>query len=273
MWVNGNFTYLKNEVISTGLLNDDGTYGVWNSGNTFRNVPFQYQTCVGGPLNQFYLIKNDGIFQTQAEIDAYTKDGNKIQPNARPGDLKFIDYNNDGKINDADRQYCGNADPDFTYALSGGFRWKDLTFSMMLQGVQGAQAIYAANYMLVNDQEGNFNRSVDILDAWSTTNTGSNIPILSKTDSNGNFTTASDWYLEDASYLRIKNVTVSYDLTRLLRKAKHFDERNSSFSVYFSGDNLFTFTKYPGMDPECGGWDALKYPVSRVLSLGVKITY
>ncbi len=273
VWVNGNFTYLKNEVISTGLLNDDGTYGVWNSGSTFRNVPFQYQTCVGGPLNQFYLIKNDGIFQSQAEIDAYTKDGKKIQPNARPGDLKFIDYNNDGKINDADRQYCGNADPDFTYALSGGFRWKDLTFSMMLQGVQGTQAIYAAKYMLVNDQEGNFNRSVDILDAWSTTNTGSNIPILSKTDSNGNFTTASDWYLEDASYLRIKNVTVSYDLTKLLRKAKHFDERNSSFSVYFSGDNLFTFTKYSGMDPECGGWDALKYPVSRVLSLGVKITY
>ena len=274
VWANGNFAYLHNEVISTGLVNEDGSYGVWNSTSNFRSiVPFQYQTHVGGSLNEFFLIKNDGIFQSQAEIDAYTKDGNKIQPDARPGDLKFVDYNNDGKISDEDRQYCGNAMPKLTYALSGGFRWKDLSFSMMLQGIAGSKTLYAGKFLLLNDQEGNFNRSADILDAWSETNKGSDIPILSKSDNNGNFTTASDWYLENSSYLRVKNVTVSYDLTNLLRGIKHFDLRNSNLSVYFSGENLLTFTKYSGMDPECGGWDALKYPVSRTLSIGVKITY
>lgn len=143
----------------------------------------------------------------------------------------------------------------------------------MFQGVGGAQAMYVAKNMLLSDVDGNFNRSSEILNAWSPTNTSSNIPRLSKNDPNGNFSTASDWYLEDASYLRLKNVTLSYDLTDLLRKWNHMKDRNSSLSVYFSGENLATITKYSGMDPECGGWDALKYPVSRVLSLGVKLTY
>ena len=96
---------------------------------------------------------------------------------------------------------------------------------------------------------------------------------MSKNDPNGNFTTASDWYLENASYLRLKNVTLSYDLSNVFRKWSHLNDRNSRLSVYFSGENLATITGYSGMDPECGGWDALKYPVSRVLSVGVKLTY
>ena len=127
--------------------------------------------------------------------------------------------------------------------------------------------------MLLSDVEGNFNRSSEILNAWSPTNTGSDIPRLSKNDPNGNFTTASDWYLENASYLRLKNVTLSYDLSDVFRKWYHLNDRNSRLSVYFSGENLATITGYSGMDPECGGWDALKYPVSRVLSVGVKLTY
>ena len=154
-----------------------------------------------------------------------------------------------------------------------GFTWKDLSFSMMLQGVQGAQSAYMAKYMLVGDVEGTMNRSVEILNAWSPTNKSSNIPRLSKNDPNQNFSTLSTWYLEDASYLRIKNVTLSYDLTNAVRNLAYFKERGSSLMFYFSGENLFTFTKYSGMDPECGGWDGLKYPVSRVLSFGVKLTY
>jgi hypothetical protein len=144
---------------------------------------------------------------------------------------------------------------------------------MMLQGVGGSKAMYVAKAMLLGDVEGNFNRSTEILNAWSPSNTGSNIPRLSKNDPNGNFTTTSDWYLENTSYLRIKNVTISYDLTDQLRKISHFNERKSSLSLYVSGENLATFTDYSGVDPECGGWDALKYPVSRVISLGVKLTY
>ena len=113
----------------------------------------------------------------------------------------------------------------------------------------------------------------DILNAWSPSNTSSTIPRLSKNDPNSNFTLPSDWYLEDASYLRIKNITVSYDLTNTLRQIAHLKDRNSTMSVYFSGENLFTFTKYSGMDPETGGWDAMKYPVSRVFSLGLRLTY
>ena len=127
--------------------------------------------------------------------------------------------------------------------------------------------------MGLSDAEGSFNRSKEILNAWSPSNTGSDIPRLAKNDPNSNFSTASDWYLEDASYLRLKNFTVSYDLTDVLRKCAHLNERKSSMSVYFSGENLFTITDYSGMDPECGGWDAMKYPVSRVFSLGVKLTY
>ncbi|WP_231960434.1 SusC/RagA family TonB-linked outer membrane protein [Petrimonas mucosa] len=272
-FLSANAAYNKNWVADIGVTTGDGSKGVWTGGGAYRQVPYIYQTKEGGPLNQFYMIKYLGIFQSDAEAQAYTKDGVMIQPNAKAGDLKFEDYNGDGKIDALDRQYVGNATPDWTYAFSGGFSWKDLTLSLMLQGVQGAQAAYMAKYSLLGDVEGNFNRSVDILDAWSPTNTDSKIPRLSRSDPNGNFTTPSTWYLEDASYLRFKNITVTYDLTRMMRKCSHFLDRGSSLSVYFSGENLFTITPYSGMDPETGGWDALKYPVSRVLSLGVKLTY
>lgn len=273
-FVSGNFSYLKNWVSDIGVKNADGTPGVWTGGGEFRNLPYVYQTAEGEPLNSFYLVKTDGIFQSDEEAAAYVdKDGNRIQPNAVAGDLKFVDYNGDGTIDDADRQYCGSATPKTTYAFTLGFTYKKLSLSAMFQGVGGAQALYIGKYMSLSDVEGNFNRSKEILNAWSPTNTSSNIPRLSKNDPNGNFTTVSDWYLEDASYLRFKNLTLSYDLSDVLRKWAHLKGRNSSMSVYFSGENLFTITDYSGMDPECGGYDAMKYPVSRVFSFGVKLTY
>lgn len=273
-FINGNFSYLKNWVSDIGVKNQDGTPGVWTNDTRFRNIPYMYRTAEGEPLNSFYLIETDGIFQSDEEAAAYVdKNGNRIQPNAQAGDLKFVDANGDGQITDADRKYMGSATPKTTFAFTLGFNWKKLSFSAMFQGVGGAKAAYVAKSMLLSDVEGNFNRSADILNAWSPTNTGSDIPRLSKNDPNGNFSTASDWYLENASYLRLKNVTLAYDLTDMLRKWSHANERNSSLSVFLSGENLVTFTPYSGMDPECGGWDALKYPVSRVFSLGVKLTY
>ena len=272
-FVSGNFSYIKNKVSDIGVKNQDGTPGVWTGAGGFRNIPYIYQTAEGEPLNSFYLIQTDGIFQSDAEAAAYVKDGKRIQPDAVAGDLKFVDFNNDGKIDSNDRQYMGNATPETTFALSGGFTYKKLSVSAMLQGVGGAQAFYAGKYMALSDMEGSFNRSKEILNAWSPSNTGSDIPRLSKNDPNSNFSTASDWYLEDASYLRLKNLTVSYDLTDTLLKLSHLNERKSSMSVYFSGENLFTLTNYSGMDPECGGWDAMRYPVSRVFSVGVKLTY
>ena len=195
------------------------------------------------------------------------------QQNAVPGDLKFIDFNGDGVIDDKDRQYCGSATPKTTYAFTLGATYKNLTVSAMFQGVGGAKAFYAAKYLTMSDVEGNFNRDAEILNAWSPTNTSSNIPRLSKNDPNSNFSRPSDWYLEDASYLRLKNLSVFYDLTSLLQRTAYLRDRSSRLSVYFSGENLFTATKYSGMDPECGGWDAMRYPVSRVFSFGIKLTY
>ncbi len=272
-YVGGNVAWLKNWVSDIGVKDSEGNAGVWTGDGSFRLIPYCYQDAEGQPLGSFYLIRTDGIFQSDEEAAAYQKDGKRIQPNAKAGDLKFVDANGDGTIDDNDRQYCGSATPKWTFSLSGGFTWKDLSFSAMFQGVAGAQALNVAKSMTLSDVEGNFNRDSRILDAWSETNRGSNIPRLSKNDPNGNFSTASDWYLENASYLRLKNVTVSYDLTKLLRKCQHFNARNSRLSVYVSGENLFTITDYTGIDPECGGWDAMRYPVSRTFSFGVKLTY
>lgn len=281
-FVSGNFTYLKNWVSDIGVKNADGTPGVWTNDKSFRTIPYMIQTAEDESINSFYLYKTAGIFQDEADVAAWNKahgyadsDGtwNSLQPNARPGDLKFVDTDGDGRLTDDDRQYMGSATPKTTFAFTLGFTWKKLSFSTMLQGVGGAKALYVGKMMLLSDVEGNFNRSSEILNAWSPTNTGSGIPILSKNDPNNNFNMPSDWYLENASYLRLKNVTVSYDLTDVLRRWSHMRERNSRLSVYFSGENLATITDYSGMDPECGGWDALKYPVSRVLSVGVKLTY
>lgn len=273
-FVSSNITYLKNWVSDIGVENSDGSKGVWaNKESQFRSIPYMMQTAEGQPIGSFYLIKTDGIFQSDEEAANYTHNGKRIQPNAVAGDLKFVDYNNDGVIDDQDRQYLGNAMPDFTYALSFGATYRNLSLSLMLQGVQGAQALHVAKFVTMSDVEGNFNRDSRILDAWSPTNRGSNIPRISKNDPNDNFARATDWYLEDASYLRIKNVTLSYDLTDTIRNWSHLEERKSSLSLYLSGENLWTFTKYSGMDPETGGWDAMNYPVSRVISFGIKMTY
>jgi TonB-linked SusC/RagA family outer membrane protein len=272
-YVNANFAWNKNTVVSTGVVDDEGNAAAWTGGGDFRMMPWIYQTEAGQPLNSYYVIKTAGIFQSDAEAAAYTKDGNRIQPAAVAGDLKFVDANNDGKIDNNDRQYVGSAMPKFTYALSAGLNWKNFNFSMMWQGVAGNKIAYVGKQMILGDFEGNFNRSAEIMNAWSSTNTGSKIPRLSKTDPNGNFSTPSDWYIEDGSYIRLKNITIGYDLTSALRKLTHFAERGSSLNVYFSGENLLTITKYSGMDPEVGGFDALLYPVSRVFAFGIKLTY
>ena len=150
---------------------------------------------------------------------------------------------------------------------------------MMWQGVAGNKIAYVGKSMTLADSEGNFNRDRRILDAWSATNTGSTLPRLSRTDPNGNFSKPSDYFIEDGSYLRLKNLTIGYDFSRLLRKVPHFADRGSSLNVYFSAENLLTITKYSGMDPEVGvtgdtpGFDTIKYPVSRVFAFGIKLSY
>lgn len=280
--IGGNFSILKNRVEDIGVTDEKGEKSVWvhtqipGIASHFRSSLYPYQTAEGEPLYSYYLIKTDGIFQSDADAAAYVdKNGKRIQPNAKGGDLKFIDQNGDGKINSEDRIYMGSYMPKVTFAFNAGFTYNKLTFDLMLQGAARTKAFNASKFMLLNETQGNFNRLNKILDAWSPTNKGSKIPRITKQDANGNFETNSDFYLEDASYVRIKNITIAYDLTDWIRKASYLNDRKSSLSIYASGENLYTFTKYSGIDPEVGGvgLDGMKYPVSRVLSFGIKLTY
>ncbi|MCQ2178982.1 MAG: SusC/RagA family TonB-linked outer membrane protein [Bacteroidales bacterium] len=274
-YVRGNFSHNHNEIISTGVKNEDGSWAPWTGGGSFRNVPYCYQSIVGGPLNQFYLIKCLGMFQSWEDIYDHQKDGKLIQPAAQPGDLKFEDFNGDGKIDDADRQYMGAATPNITFALSAGFSWKNLSLDMMLQGVADAQVYYPGQTMIYSDAEGNFSRAAGIKNSWgyNGNTTNATLPRLARNDSNGNYTKPSTFFLEDGSYVRLKSLTLSYNLTDLARKWAHLNDRGSTVTAYVTGENLFTLTKYSGMDPECGGFDSVKYPVARTISLGVKIAY
>ena len=272
-YVSGNYAYNHNEVISTGILDDEGNPGKWTGGGDWGGVPWLYQSEPGQPLNSFFVIKTDGIFQSWEDVYDHQKDGKLIQPNAQPGDLRFIDYNDDGKIDTNDRQYVGSGMPLHTFALSTGFNWKGLYMDVMFQGVAGNKIAYVGKERILSDVEGNFSRSKEIFNAWSPENPHTYLPRLSTNDPNGNFTQPSDFYIEDGSYVRLKNVTIGYDITKHLQKIPHFAGRNSTCSVYFSGENLLTFTNYSGMDPEVGGYDTIKYPVSRIFAVGVKINY
>ncbi|WP_329904718.1 SusC/RagA family TonB-linked outer membrane protein [Porphyromonas pogonae] len=272
-WVGGNFATLKNKVISMGQTNSPDDKVIWTDGGKFKDLrPFQ--TEVGQPIYSFFLVKNSGVFTTKQEIDSYVdKDGKKIQPKAQIGDLKFVDENGDGKISNADRVYMGNAMPKLTYALSGGVSYKNFTFSMMLQGVAGVKIFNAYKYLTLNESQGSFNRSRDILKALDGPNKA--VPRITADDPNENFTTPSDFYLEKGDYLRIKNITLGYSLTDLVRKMSLFSTRNSTLDLTFSIDNVATFTSYSGIDPEVGGTgiDAGQYPISRTFSIGLKLNY
>lgn len=268
--INANATSIKNELVNLG------GYGasqqeIYIHNDNVRNVLVPYQTRVGGALYTPYLIPYAGIFQNQAEIDAYTKDGNLIQPNAKPGDFKFQDTNNDGKISSDDKKYYDSYQPKITYNFGLNLDYKGFDLGMIFQGVGGVKAFNGYKYTTYNASLSGYNLDNRVLGAWSETNTGSNIPRLSTKDDNKNFGTTSSWYLEDASYLRIKNVTLGYTFSKdvMNRVAK-----GSSLRMYMSGENLLTFTNYSGLDPEVGGkgLDIAKYPVARTLSLGLLLS-
>ena len=272
-WISGNMATLKNRVHNIGAANDAGEKPVWTDGAGYRELS-PYRTEEGQPMYSFWLVETDGIFMNQSEIDQHVgPNGEKIQPNAQVGDLKFIDQNNDGVINADDRVTMGNSMPKVTYSLSGGLTWNNFTFSLMLQGVGGVKIFNAYKYSTLNESMGNYNRSNEILKAFNGPN--KEVPRITANDENGNFSTNSDFYLEKGDYLRIKNVSLGYSFTDLFRKCGYLNDRKSSLSVTLSVDNLATFTSYSGIDPEVGGigFDAGQYPVSRTYSVGVKLKF
>lgn len=257
-----NIATLKNRVNYI----DENAKSVWVHDDNWRTVLYPYRSVVGQPYYSYWLIRTDGIFQSDEEAANYKgKNGQRIQPFAKAGDLKFIDKDGNGKIDDEDRSFLGSAFPDFTYGFNASIFWKNWDFSVFLQGVGGVKLFNAFKQSTLNGSEQGYNRWNKILNAWSPENRNSDIPQISATDANKNFQTASDWYLENGNYMRVKNILIGYTFPK--------QKWNSGLRVYFSADNVLTFTKYSGMDPEVGGvgMDGGQFPVSRTIAIGAKI--
>lgn len=263
-----NYSNNTNRLDSFGDFDGD----VIRHGDAVRGVLFPFQSTPGQPLRSYYLIPSDGIFQSQAEIDSYVgPDGQRIQPNARPGDLRFVDVNGDGRITTADKIYMGNAIPDVTYGFSMYLNYRDFDFSAFLQGVSGNQLFFGYKYNAYQAAIQPYNMDRRALNAWTPENTNTNIPVMSTQDPNGNYGTESDWYLYDASYLRIRNITLGYSVPQnlLSRVGPRVTAR-----LYASVDNLHTFTSYPGIDPEIGDRiDSAFYPQGRTFVFGINLGF
>ncbi|WP_163710909.1 SusC/RagA family TonB-linked outer membrane protein [Mangrovibacterium lignilyticum] len=264
--VNG--AYNKNEVLDIQnsekrLQGGDGGFG--QSGILYASI--------GTPMGAFYGLKTDGIFQTQEEIDGYVNtDGNKIQPNAKPGDIKFIDADGNGSIDgDADRVMLGSPFPDFTGGLSIDLEYKGFDFNMFLYAALG-QEVYDATRRY--DMNGT-NYRADWLNRWTGPGTSNDYPRVTFVDDNGNMKTVSDFFVHDASFLRMRNITLGYSLP----KAATDFLRIKRLRFYISAENLLTITDYKGYDPEIGGGvfsngiDHNIYPQARTILGGVNITF
>ncbi len=225
----------------------------------------------GLPINVFYGFIQDGIFQTQAEVDnhAVQVQGTSSSNSTSPGDVRFKDLNNDGLITDADRTFIGNPNPDFSASLNNTITYGNFSLSVYLQGVYGND-IFNANRLYNEAMSITTNQSTAVLGRWTGPGTSNGVPRAIYGDPNNN-NRASSRYIEDGSYLRIKNVTLSYKIPTDSMKNKTFDYAK----VYLSGQNLFTFTKYNGFDPEVStnGIDNNIYPVTRIVSLGLNVGF
>lgn len=218
----------------------------------------------GYPINVFYGYVTDGIFQNQAEVDNHAK-----QVGAEPGDIRFKDLNNDGRITDADRTVIGNPNPNWFFSMNNTFAYKGLELSIYLQGVAGND-IYNANNIDNEGMSSAYNQTATVLGRWNGEGTSNSIPRAVWGDPNGN-TRVSDRFVEDGSYLRIKNIMLAYNLPQnLLHKVQI-----NGAKLYFSCENVATFSRYSGFDPEVGinGIDSSRFPISRTYSFGLNLNF
>ncbi|RYY37836.1 MAG: TonB-dependent receptor [Sphingobacteriaceae bacterium] len=235
----------------------------------FDNSLEFYRAQNGFPIGYFWGLKTDGIFQNEAEVQGHRSNGTLIQPNAQPGDVRYVDLNSDGVINDLDRTQIGNPNPDFTFGFNFSADYKGFDFSVQASGVAGNELVQSWR------NHGNFkgNYSSAILDRWHGEGSSNTMPRV--TEDNRNWTQFSDLYIHKGDYLRINTVTLGYDFGRIVKK-----DFLSKVRLYASVLNVYTFTKYNGMDPEIGysegfasGVDLGYYPRPRTFMIGANLKF
>lgn len=262
--VKGNAAYLKNELVNlgneTGVKDYDYMQGIGVITRAANGEPFPY----------FYGYKTDGVFQNEAEVQAYRNaDGQMIQPDAVPGDFRFVDINGDGKIDGNDQTNIGKGTPDWTFGLNFNAEWRGIDFNMFWQGTQGND-IYDAT--MRTDRQ-NLNLPSWMLNRWTGEGTSNSVPRY--VVGNATNLVSSDLYVNDGSYLRLKNISLGYTIPQNITR-KFFVSR---LRVYVMAENLLTFTKYHGYDPEISsggtslGVDYGVYPQARTWTVGVNLGF
>lgn len=280
--IGANMTYLKNE-----LTKVNGDRDEWEGFNPHGKGAITYAKT-GHSIGFFNLIKTDGIFQSEEEIQNYVdQNGNLIQPNAQPGDLKFVDYNGDGKIDNLDRQDCGNALPKVTMGLTMGAEWRGIDFNLFFDGSFGNK-IYNAQYYNTVYNEVTGNQYAERMNSWTENNRNTDIPRYVKgTDNNGTNWAYTDRWLENGSFFRLKTLEFGYTFPKAwMNKIKL-----SGLRVYTAMENLFTITSYKGYTPDLGvvdadgagtasgsgvltrGCDDGRYPTARTFTFGLQVNF
>ena len=263
--VNANVAYLKNEITyvgsSTNFIVGDAS---------FQSMGPVTRTQVGHSFNEFYGFKTAGIFQNEAEVAAYKNaNGGLIQPNARPGDFRWVDSNGDGAITEDDKQFLGTNVPKYTFGFTVNLDYKNFDFMAFTQGAAGSKIFQGLRRLDVL----NANYQTKALERWVGEGTSNDYPRLTNNDPNKNYTNMSDFYLEDGNYLRLKVVTLGYTMPTNLSSKIGADK----VRFYVTGENLITFTKYTGFDPEIGGQvygvDKGVYPQARSILFGANVQF
>jgi hypothetical protein len=247
--------------------------------NTLRGSDDISRVAVDSPIGSYFGYKTDGIFQNQGEIDNHATQ----ESGTRPGDIRYKDISGpngvpDGVINAEDRVFLGDGFPDVAYGMNFNCKYKNFDMAIFVQGVSGVKLFNGLEYLTLNNQGGNKTR--EILDYWSESNPGATIPRLTWDDPNRN-SRISDRYIHDGSYVRVKNLQFGYNFNLSSpRQSISIEEAR----VYLSIQNLLTFTKYNGFDPEVGsagtgyrsdmnlGVDQGRYPQSRIFLIGFSMT-
>jgi len=271
--VSGSYAYNKNTV--NNIPTADGIiHGSQNS--LFVNAPEFFRASSGNPIGFFWGYKTAGIFQTEADVQNWKGKNGPLQPSAHPGDLKFVDINGDGALTADDKTNVGDPNPHHVFGLRFSGRYKNFDLSITTNGVAGNKIVQS--YRDAPSAYGNW--TADILSRWHGEGTSNSMPRVTR--NNVNWSDFSDLYIHDGSYWRISNITLGYDFAKLV-KWKNL----SQFRLYVAGENLFTFTKYSGMDPEIGyssydatgvysfgqGVDLGYYPRPRKTMVGVSIIF